>query len=101
MSIGFFCLLLPKPLPERSRRQPRVLLEILAEEGERGEIQLVADFADGLLSVEQLVRNGLHGSFGNPVECRATAHSLSGSRQLVGGDKQLLGKLFHFSGAAA
>ena len=44
-------LFLTEPLPECPWREASVLFEILAEEGERGEIQLNADFADGFLGV--------------------------------------------------
>ena len=55
-----------------------MLLEELAEERKRREIQFVADLADGLLRVEQVMRDGFDGGFGDPVERGAGASLASG-----------------------
>jgi uncharacterized protein (DUF1786 family) len=51
-----------------------MLLEIFAKERQRREIQFVTNFADGLLGIEPVVRDGLHGAVGDPVKSSALSN---------------------------
>ena len=79
-------------LPICCRRNAQVLLDKLAEEGQVGKVEFVADFLDRLVAVAQLLTNSANSGLVNQVKGRATRLVLHALAEILRCDIQHIGK---------